>query len=124
MNDNSYTVILRYDPDSKTTHDKIIACLSRLDPTVSEQFENLKSTGRLIVKRGTDLETANRLQRLLSGTGASCSIHRLGSPLSPADAQNQDPDKDQPASGGQAPGLLIKCPNCGFEAAPEPKWWN
>lgn len=118
MDDNSYAVILHYDPDSKETRDKIVACLSHLDPTVSSRLENLKTTGRLIVKRRADLETANRLKRLLSGTGARCSVHKLGAPQSGSDIKNRGLDKDRPAAGRQAAGLLIKCPNCGYQQPP------
>lgn len=118
MDDNNYAVILYCDPGQKETHEKVVACLARLDPTAPARFEKMTTAGPLFVKRRTDRATANRLKDLLSRTGARCTIQKLTSPPPVNIETQQEPVRDLAASGQALDPLLIKCPRCGYQQPP------
>jgi len=118
MDNNRYTVIVHYDPTHRQIHEKVVACLSRLDPTASERFEKTKLTGRLIVKRSTDLATAKRLKHMLLNTGARCSVQKLTSKSPPVIGRNQESADGLRVSHPEANPLLMRCPTCGHQQPP------
>ncbi len=118
MDNNRYTVTLRYDPNNLEIHDKVVARLSRLDPTASKRLKKTQSTGRVIIKRSTDLATARRLTYILRDTGALCSVYKLPLKTPPAIGKNQEPADREPAPCRETNPLLIRCPNCGYEQPP------
>ena len=77
MESDRYCIILRYDPEDLELHERVVACLSHLDPTAPERLKKTERGGRMIVKRNTDLATAERLKHRLRKTGALCSVQKL-----------------------------------------------
>jgi hypothetical protein len=118
MDDNRYTVILHYDPNHKKIHEKVITCLSRLDPTASKRFVKTQLTGQVIIKRNTDLATAKRLKYILRDTGARCSVQKIVSNMPPGIGKDQKSADGAPGSHRETSPLLIRCPNCGYQQPP------
>ena len=77
MEKNRCTVVLRYDPQDAEIHQKVVACIMRLDPNAAGLFEKHAFSGRLTIKRNTDPKTARRLKELFGATGAACDIENL-----------------------------------------------
>ncbi len=121
MDRDRYAVILRYDPQNLQIHGEVVACLSRIDPAASERFDKIDITGRVIVKRSTDLATAKRLKHLLQTTGARCAVQKVTSESPPAPGPNRKATNRLPQSGRKTAPLLITCPNCGHQQLPEPE---
>ena len=113
MEDHSYCVVLDYDQENPEIREKVTACLSRLDPTAPQRFNDTKTTGRLIVKRSTDLATAKRLVRILRNTGAHCSVQKRILPPQPKGKPDTDSRRKMPATRPETLPQLIECPNCG-----------
>jgi hypothetical protein len=115
MDKKRCTVVLRYDPQDAEIHQKVVACITRLDPSAGGQFEKTAVSGRLILKRNTDPETARRLKQLFGATGAACDIQNLRDKPTAGEAKGPkalDPsmvDDEAPPAG------LIQCPKCGRE---------
>jgi hypothetical protein len=118
MENDRYTVFLQYDPNHIEIHEKVLACLSRLDRGAAERIGKTKLTGRLIVKRSTDLETAKRLKHKLQDCGALCSVQRLPCTLPPANGKDRQTAGRLLESQRETNPLLIRCPNCGYEQPP------
>jgi hypothetical protein len=120
MVDNRYSVVLHYDPRDAVTHQKVIACLTRLDPNAAGRFEKAGFTGRLILKRNTDMATARRLKQLLNKTGASCDIRALS--VKPLAAREEDRKAAALAAAAPAgPAGMMRCPKCGCEQPANPE---
>jgi hypothetical protein len=115
MKKNRCIVVLHYDPQDAKTHQKVVACITRLDPNAAGLFEKNTFSGRMVLKRDTDPETARRLKKLFDTTGAACDIRNL--PDKPPAGLVEEPKASEPsASGDQAsPRPLIQCPKCGCE---------
>jgi hypothetical protein len=115
MENNRYTVVLHYDPQDAETHQKVIACLTRLAPNASKQFQKTEFTGRLILKRSTDPATARRLKQLINATGAGCDVHKVFEKRPTGTAEDRKtPDRSAAADRATQP-PLIQCPKCGCE---------
>jgi hypothetical protein len=108
-----FTVVLRYDPQDAEIHQKVIACLARVDPNATEQFKKTAFTGQLVLKRRTDPRTARRLKQLFGATGAACSVFKV--PETPAAGAKQRKEALDPVPDAErAPhSLLMQCPRCG-----------
>jgi hypothetical protein len=115
MGKDRYTVMLRYDPQDAQIHRKVIACLARLAPGASTQLKNAKFTGRLILKRRTDQQTARRLGQLFIATGAACEVHKV----SEKDIAGAAEEKE--ALHRATRPTLLQCPNCGCEQPANPE---
>lgn len=120
MVDNRYSVELHYDPEDAQIHQKVIACLTRLDPKAAGRFEKAGFTGRLILKRNTDMATARRMKQLLNKTGASCDIRELS--VKSSAARTEDLKAAVPAAVDPAgPAPTMRCPKCGCEQPANPE---
>lgn len=115
MGKDLYTVVLRYDPKDAEIHQKVIACLARVDPNAAGRLEKTAFTGRLILKRNADLSTARRLKQLFSATGAACGVNKVSKkPIAEAAEREEALDRDAPGERATLPALM-QCPNCGCE---------
>jgi len=118
MENNRYNVILNYDPQNQEIHQNVIACLSRLDPTVLKRFQKANLTGRLVIKRNADLATAKRLKFVLRDTGALCTVQKLPTQSPPPVEQNEASGSRLTATRQETDRLLATCPNCGYQQPP------
>jgi hypothetical protein len=118
MEADCYNVLLSYDPKDKEIHQNVIACLSRLDPTAAKKIDKTKWTGRLIVKKNADLDTAKRLKCFLQDSGALCTVQKKTSASFSADRQSQPPADRRPAALPGVNRVVTTCPNCGLEQFP------
>jgi hypothetical protein len=100
------TVVLSYDPQDLEVRQKVVTCITRLDPDAAGLIKKNASKGRLILKRNTDPETARRLKQLFAATGATCDIQDLSAKPS-AEGANDPKTVDSPS--------LVQCPKCGCE---------
>ncbi len=112
MENNLYTVMLKFDPDDQLLRQKVIQRLCQIDPTASKRLANIKH-GRVVVKKNTSLATAQRLGAVLQKTGALCTIEKQPSAKHPAPPH--DNESITPKNGSQQ---LIRCPNCKSEQSP------
>ncbi len=118
MESARYNVLLNYDPENQEIHQKVMTCLSRLDPTVLKRLEKVNLNGRLIVKRDADLATARRLEQILRDTGALCCVQKLKlQPLPTAEQAPLSGSRLASTQQGTDP-LLTACPNCGYQQPP------
>ena len=115
MDSDNYSVVLQYDPENIETHEKVVACLLRIAPASARKMEKIRSNGRLIVKRQTDISTAKRLVSILRETGAACRVTKLPSSLHQRGATDEDSRQDRLSEPeDKSIPSLISCPSCGF----------